>query len=251
MQVAGRGTCLGVPIGPSAGAEFWTQATLNLRKVTLHISGLHATLGDRGLHATPGDRARAYIIVGQSIPGYLLQHRRLDAALIRADRPAISIINDCAHASHEHWVVTSCAIFGWADPGTRTWHAEAAAVQCALRHPHVAHHLGAITAFADSGEALLAPRHIDWRRVTCLSRMRAAVCQANGLPWRVREASALQSALQRHLERSRAAGDLSSWLRRRASSMWGYVPSDGNFVCFSSDFACFFVYFLTLWCLPR
>lgn len=100
---------------------------------------------------------------------------------------------------------------------------QGASVRCALRHPRLLDHLETISISASSDDALLAPRHSAWIGDNCLSRMRMALRLATGLPRRVCEAGALHSFLQNYFERSRAG-----WLHRRAGSMWGYVPSDGQ-----------------------
>lgn len=220
MVVSGSGVYLGVPIAPSSRAGFGDRVTAKVRRATRHISGLHITVADR---------IRAYRVFGQSVAGYLAQVRRPDSALVRADRAAVAKVMAVPMHSMGPGVLPHIASLGGrAGTPEITTLAEAAAIRCAARHPRLGMLFDRIRAAAESDDALLVPRHGGWRRDNCLSHMRAALSQVNGLPGRVRNASDLQKVVQRHLERSRAVDDLHGWMRRRGRAIWGYDPPHGH-----------------------
>lgn len=226
MQVAGKGVYLGVPIGPESFDTFWHTTTDRMRKVVRHISGLHITLGDR---------VRAHRVVGQSVPGYLLQVRRPDAGLTRTDRAGVAVVLAAPmHAMGPGLLPHIPALGGrlcLPEVGTIS---EAAMLRCFLRHPGLETSLQRIADFAGSDAAALAPRRAEWIAGNCLSAMRMARARVRALPTRVREAGELQKAIQRHLERRSAVGDLQKWFVRHASHLWGYAPAEGQHRLFFS-----------------
>lgn len=52
---------LGVPIGPTASAGFEDKVTMNIRRITRHVSGLRSTMLDR---------VKAYMVFGQLLATY-------------------------------------------------------------------------------------------------------------------------------------------------------------------------------------
>lgn len=81
-------------------------------------------------------------------------------------------------------------------------------MRCFARHLRLTMHFADIPALAEKDDSLLAPRRRDCMLDNSLSTMRAACIRFQGLPRRGQDLSSLQSAVQRHLERSRAVGEL-------------------------------------------
>lgn len=220
LPVSGKGIYLGVPIGPDSFETLWHATTDRMRKVVRHISGLHATLGDR---------IRAHRVFGQSVPGYLLQLRRLDAGLTRTDRAGLAVVLAAPMHSMGPGLLPHVVALGGRtrlpEIGTIS---EASMLRCCLRHSRLEDLLQSISEFALSDAAALAPRRPEWSAGNSLSSMRAARARVKALPARIRDAGSLQKAIQRHLERSSAVRDLQGWYARRASHLWGYAPPDGQ-----------------------
>lgn len=224
------------PYRPAAFTTFWDRVTCKLRRSTRHRSGLELTTADR---------CRAYTVFGQSVGGYLLQVRRPDGALTRANRAGLAMALAVPMHSMGPGLLPHLPSLGARlrvpELGTV---ADAAAMRCALRHPRLGDLFTAIDRVRESDDAVLAPRHTEWMRESSLGRMRVALNLARALPPRVVESPSLQRAIQRHLERSAAATDLLGWLRRRATALWGYAPADGQLRVFYSRLRSLFRAFL-------